>query len=106
VDCVDAELAGLVVPNSALNLLVLRVSKDGPAEILVKNYYRKEEGKADRTLYYKLFRQRMAGGGTAVFSSTLRFLPGDHGFAGEELGTDRLASLDASPQTVQDPTPA
>lgn len=106
-DAVDSDLAlkyalqkGLVAAandledytkmNSALNLLVLEIGKDGGAEVFVKQFYRKEDGKLDKTRYYEVCHEDLPGG-RAVFSSTLN----DYGFSGKPLLQAGLISISA-----------
>ena len=78
-----SELEKYVKPNSALNLLVLEIKKRGGAEVYVKNYYRRDATKRDKTKYYQILKQDMDGG-KAVFSSTFN----DNHFLGENLGKE------------------
>lgn len=80
-----AELEKYVKPNSALNLLVLEIKKDGGAEVHVKNYYRRDGTKRDLTRYYEVYKRDM-NGGKAVFSSTFN----DNHFSGKNLGKEGL----------------
>jgi predicted glutamine amidotransferase len=80
-----SELERYVKPNSALNLLVLEVKKGGGAEVSVKNYYRRDKTKRDKTKYYQILKQDM-GGGKAAFSSTFN----DNHFLGRDLGKEGL----------------
>lgn len=83
-----AELEKYVKENSALNLLVLQIGKDGGTEVFVNHYYRKAEKGRDKTDYYRLLRQTMSGG-TAVFSSTFN----KYSFSGEDLDREGLTAL-------------
>jgi predicted glutamine amidotransferase len=74
--------------NSALDLLALEIGNSGRAEIFVNHFYRKKEGRYDRTRYYELYYQNFTGG-TAVFSSTFN----DYGFSGKSMGLDGLVPL-------------
>ncbi len=74
--------------NSALNLLVLEIRKDGGEEVFLKQFYRKEGGKLDKTRYYEICHENLRGG-RAVFSSTLN----DYGFSGKPIGRTGLLPL-------------
>lgn len=74
--------------NSALNLLILKVKRDGLAELFVKHFYRKDPEKSDKTEYYNLYYQDMEEG-KAVFSSTLN----DNGLVGSLMTNSELVRL-------------
>ena len=83
------ELEGYTEMNGGLNLLILRVDKNGvDTELFVKQFYRREVGKPDMTDFYQLYYQDLPGG-RAVFSSTLR----DYGLSGVPVCGSDLAPL-------------
>jgi len=84
------DLEGYTKMNSALNLLILEIGKDGGAEVLVKQFYRKESGKPDKTRYYEICYEDLPGG-RAVFSSTLN----DYGLSGEPMRQSGLVPISA-----------
>jgi len=84
------DLQEYTMPNSALNLLILQISKDGGAEVFVKHYYKKDRAMLDKTEYYSILSESLAEG-KAVFSSTLNY----YGFSGKELARDDLVPLSA-----------
>lgn len=83
-----SDLEKSVAANSALNLLILQIKKDGGSEVYVKHYYRRERNSPDRSEYYRLLKQKLPGG-IAVFSSTLN----EYGMAGTDLGKDGLVPI-------------
>ncbi len=86
----SGELESYTTPNSALNLLVLSVGRSGGAKVYVKHYYRKVEGRKDKSRYYAIYHERLSGG-KAAFSSTFN----DYGFSGRELKRPGLLSVSA-----------
>jgi len=85
-------LEDLTRPRSALNLLILQLPRTRGPELFVKNFYRQDPSDStDRTLYYQMCHQRMAGG-VAVFSSTLTRSRPEFENA-TPMETDQLVSL-------------
>ena len=76
--------------NSALNLLALEIRDGDRVDVFVNHFYRKKEGRPDKTEYYELCYQNLAKG-TAVFSSTFN----DYGFSGKPIGQGGLVPLSA-----------
>ncbi len=85
----SADLEDCTKTNSALNLLVLEIGDNGQADMSVKHFYHKE-GRLDKTRYYELCCEDLAGG-RAVFSSTLN----DYGLSGKPIVKDGLVPLSA-----------
>ncbi len=85
------ELEDYTELNGGLNLLILRVDKNGVGtELFVKQFYRREAGKQDMSDFYRLYYQDLAGG-RAVFSSTLN----DYGLTGRPVWGSDLTPLSA-----------
>jgi len=83
-----SELERYTTPNSALNLMVLSVGRNGGARVLVKHFYNKVDGRKDKSRYYAIYHERLSGG-KAAFSSTFN----DYGFSGTELKRPGLLSV-------------
>ncbi len=79
------ELKKRTRPNSALNLLVLAIPRDGknPPAIHCLNFYKTDE--PGRVAYYKMYTAGLAGG-KVVLSSTFK-----------DLGINGLANIQAAP---------